>query len=473
MLQNLLRKYSDKILFEEICDNFNLKQILSLSQKEEYGFHFDLYKEHILSKVKLLIRQCTYILIEKEYTESVWKEIYSLHYAHTSYSSSNKVMRIHFFNEKVSTFKGNINILEKSYLGYITLRPVPDFNLMLSFVVPNWNVLLYNHNDYIMTCKQVVHISSYAITIRTFPFYSQDTVVTTCAQADIIMFATYTNKKYNHKLIKVNDIQEFMKYSPLPSRGLTGKEMLEIFRSNGSPVDYHLKKKIKKRGVTKKQEYTDGITYNNALNHITNILDSYIESGLPVIVYNAKHVVIIIGHTSEYPKKYIIYDDSGVFLQNVIGENSFIGTVSNKNLFPNNNETTYLICATHSRVYLTAAEYDGFVDEFISNLDIGNHIFKKRNIIVDNSDIKSHLLTILNINNPNVFLTESLKEDIINLINSDLPHYLWYTELHFRDNSMIVLIGDTTYPVNTHLNIFKLWFWISSDYQLKLLTHIN
>lgn len=466
MFIKLLKKYSDKLLFQEICENFCLKDILLLNDIDEYEYQFDLYKEYILSKVNLLIEQCTYILIEKEYTESIWKEIYSLHYAHTSYSSSNKVMRIHFFTNNITSFKESAknNVLEKSYLGYITLRPVPDFNLMLSFVVPNWNVLTYSGNDYLMTCKQTVHITSYAITINTFPFYSQDTVVTTCAQADIIMFATYTNKKYNHKLIKVSDIQDYMKYSPLPSKGLTAREMLEIFRSNGSPADYHLKKKIKKRGI-------DGVSYYNALNHITNILDSYIESGLPVIVYNAKHVILIIGHTSEYPKKYIVYDDSGVFLQNVIDENSFIGTVSNKDLFPNNNETTYLICATHSRVYLTAAEYDGFVNEFIKLIEIPfDSIKTKRNIIVDNSDIKSHLQNILS---RNTNLDNQVKEEIKNLITNDLPHYLWYTELHLIDNRMIVLIGDTTYPVNTHLNIFRLWFEISSDYQLKLLTHVT
>lgn len=97
-------------------------------------------------------------------------------------------------------------------------------------------------------------------------------------------------------------------------------------------------------------------------------------------------------------------------------------------------------------------------------------ITKKRNIIVDNTDLKSHLSLILN---SNIELDDLLKKDIINLINCDLPHYLWYTELHLNDNSMIVLIGDTTYPVNTHLNIFKLMFTVSCEFQLKLLTYIT
>lgn len=468
MIKKLLETYSEIGLFDKICKNFNLKDTLSL--EEENDFQFKLYEKYILSKITLFTEQCMYILVENEYTESVWKELFSIHYANTSYCNSNKVMRIHFFNECISKNKTiNKNDLEESYLGYITLRPVPDFNLMLSFVVPNWNVLKYPEDNYIMTYKQIVHISSYKIAIQTFAFYSQDSVVTTCAQADIIMFATYTNSKFNHKMIKVSDIQDFMKYTPLPSKGLNAKEMLEIFRSNGSPVDYHLRKKIKKRGATRKQQEKEAVEYNVALNHITNILDSYIEGCLPVIVYNAKHVVLIIGHTKNNPNKYIVYDDSGVFLQQVTHKNNFIGTVSNRDLFPNTNDTTYLICATHGRVYLTAAEYDEFVSEYIKKADLSDEdIIRKRNIIVDNTDIKCHLSNIIKTKE---ISDTYINNEIINLINSDLPHYLWYTELHFNDGFMLVLIGDPTYPVNTNLNIFKLNFWISSNNQLKLLSY--
>lgn len=472
MIKQSLIRYSNEILFERICNNFNLQNILLLNDKDEYNYQFQMFVSFILKKISILTGQCTYILIENEYTEFVWKEIFSLHYAHTSYCNKNKVMRIHFFNNKIYNNNDvSEDTLKRSYLGYITLRPVPDFNLMLSFVVPNWNVLKFKQDSYIMTCEKIVHISSYKIPIKTFSFYSQDSVVTTCAQADIIMFSTYTNIKYNHKMIKVNDIQEYTKYSPLPSKGLTAKEILEIFRSNGSPVDYHLKKKIRQRRKTKKQHRIEGVSYNNALYHSTNILDSYIESGLPVIVYNAKHVVLIIGHTNDNPKQYIIYDDSGAFLKQVTNKDSFIGIVSNKDLFPNNNDTTYLICATHGRVYLTAEEYDGFVEAEIENLELTkNQIVKKRNIIIDNTDLKAHLLRLLN---SGMEIGEDLEKEIIQLINKNLPHYLWYTELLLDDNYMIVLIGDTTYPFSTNLNIFKLYFWISSDYQLSLLTHIT
>lgn len=458
MIELLIEKYSDKFLFDKICENFKLNKILLLDKIDEYNLQFKLYRYYIISRISLLIDQCTYILIENEYTESIWKELFSIHYAHTSYCNKNKVMRIHFFNKNIMTNSNvNIDTLDNSYLGYITLRPIPDFNLMLSFVVPNWKILKFQENNYIMTCKKVVHIASYKITIKTFLFYSQDSVVTTCAQADILMFSTYTNIRYNHKMIKVSDIQEYTKYIPLPSKGLTAKEILEIFRSNGIPVDYHLKKKIGKE-----------LDYEKVLSNVSNILDSYIESALPVIVYNAEHVVLVIGHTNDTPKKYIIYDDSGAFLNNATHKNTFIGMVSNTQLFPNNNNTTYLICARHGRVYLTAEEYDGFVDQEIDTLGINyTCIIRKRNIIIDNVDLKSHLLSLLNLK---IDFDSDTKREIMNLINSNLPHYLWYTELLLLDNSIIVFIGDITYPVNTYLDIFKLHFWIPSDYQLSLLT---
>lgn len=473
MIQASLKTYSDKELFDVICSNFNLEKIIDLQDDNEYEFQYNIYEDSIISKIMLLTKQCTYILVENEYTEHAWKEIFSLHYAHTSYCHSNKVMRVHFFDSGIiNTLKQKSTNLSENYLGYITLRPVPDFNLMLSFVVPNWNVLKYDEIGYIMTYEQDVHILPYTIPIKTCAFYSQDSVVTTCAHADIIMFSAYTNSKYNHKMIHVSDIQNCTKYHPLPSKGLKASEILEIFRSNGIPVDYHLKKKIKRRCVARTHKFHELVTYKAALNHSTNILDAYIESGLPVIVFNSNHLILVIGHT-DYPKRYIVYDDSGAFLKQTYSVNSFIGTVSNKDLFPNKNDSTYMVCATHRRVYLTAEEYDGFVEEFIYNIKElveSQNIVYKRNIIVDNVVLKKHLLDILN---SGLFLDDKVKDDIKKIIFVDLPHYMWYTEIELTNNSMIVLVGDATYPVNTTLNIFKLIFSVPSQYKLKLLTKIN
>ncbi len=472
MITDKLIIYSRNTLFDKICENFKLDSILELKDKDFYEFHYELYENYIIEKIKLFDEQSKFILIEKEYTEHVWKEIYSLHYAHTTYSKSNKVMRVHFFNNFISPkLCIEQGILEDSYLGYVTLRPIPDFNLMLSFIVPNWNNLKYSTPSYFMTCEKNVHIFAYSIPIKTFEFYSQDSVVTTCADADIIMSATYTNCKYNHKMIKVNDIQKYANNSPLPSKGLLVKDMIEIFRSNGSPVDYLLKKKIKKLGETKNQKKKETVKYSESLKDSTNILDTYIESGLPVIIYNSKHVVLVIGHTSTTPKKYIVYDDSGVFLKQVTGSSSFVGTVSNKDLFPNNNNTVSLICATHGRVYMNAEEYDLFVEEYMKNILTNESILSKRSMIVDNVILKNHLLYLLESESQ---LDENTKNSIYDLIYSDLPHYLWYTEIGIYDEkSMFVMIGDTTYPTYTNLKIFKLCFLLPNTCKLELLTKIN
>lgn len=470
MIKKLLKKFDEKNLFIFICKKFNLNKRIPLNNEEEFSFYYELYQKSIIEKIKILIQQCEYILIEDEYTEFAWKEIFSLHYAHTSYCNKNKVMRIHFFNNTIGrTTLLNNEILSNSYLGYITLRPVPDFNLMLSFVLPNWTNLKYIEKSYIMTYDHNVHIMPYTIPIKTFAFYCQDTIVTTCAQADIIMLSTYTSNKYNHKMIKITDIMNYMRYSPIPSKGLKAVEILEIFRSNGIPVEFLLKKKIKKRGVTKRQLHTEEVNYIEALKHCTNILDSYIESGLPVIVYNAKHVVLVIGHTNTYNKEYIIYDDSGAFLNTVTNNNSFVGTVTNKLLFPNSNDTTYLICATHNRVYLSADDYDSFVDGAIENSEIDiKSIKNKRSMIVDNAKLKNHLLKLLE----TVQIDPEQEKKVKELIFIDLPHYLWYTEIELFNNSTLLLIGDATYPINTSLDIFKFFCFVPSDFKLELLTKI-
>lgn len=57
------------------------------------------------------------------------------------------------------------------------LRPVPDYNLMLSFIIPNWLTLKYEMEAWVMTYERCVHISGFVVLIKTIPFYFQDTVL--------------------------------------------------------------------------------------------------------------------------------------------------------------------------------------------------------------------------------------------------------------------------------------------------------
>ena len=140
-------EYSDENIFkriEKILDR-TPKFVNDLEKKSYYEVRIGLFKKHLLERFSLIVNQAQSFLVEESYTEHTWKELHALHYAHTNYSYGNKVMRVHFWNQNLAELQRNSNITQEvvanGYLGYVTLRPLPDYHLMLSFIIPNWTVL--------------------------------------------------------------------------------------------------------------------------------------------------------------------------------------------------------------------------------------------------------------------------------------------------------------------------------------------
>ena len=439
-------KYVPCNLFRKIEDI--LKRAPKFIREEEeasyYRARYKQFSEGLLNRFDLIAKQASFFLVEENYTEHTWKELHALHYANTNYSHSNKVMRVHFWNSDLIEKNRKVDDISQEdirngYLGYVTLRPVPDYNLMLSFIMPNWLVLKYDVEAWIMTYERRVHIVGGEVLIKTTPFYFQDTVFIRCAHADMLMFSLFLHHSYNFPRLSISDMIESNRYYPIPNGGLEYSDMLDIFYRNKIPVNFYYKPK---RSVEKDFRI-----------ECIAVLNSYLESKLPVIVYNDQHVVLVIGHTNESEKRFIVYDDSGYFLSDKAESKNFVGIVKAEDLFPDTGET-YMIAATYERVYLNPQEYFHFLDDYLSDYEkkeedeFPSNFRQCRNIMVDNAILKGFLnKNCMELDNPDIGKQMKL------LLETDQPHYLWYSEYTCEDYRY-VLLADPTYPSATSETIF-------------------
>jgi len=94
------------------------------------------FHENVTKRLPILYEKAKYVNIEKSYVETEWKDLISLHYINTTYANElkNRVIRVHFFKEKVCS--------EDNYVGFITLRPIQEMQIALSYVFVNWNAIL-------------------------------------------------------------------------------------------------------------------------------------------------------------------------------------------------------------------------------------------------------------------------------------------------------------------------------------------
>lgn len=458
--------YSDEELFRKVNECLIAKKVVKGGSKNLEDF-----KNSILSRIRIITNKCKYFYFEEEYTDHFWKEIYSHHYSNTNYTKHNQAMRIHFFNKNFTKYNSPQERIDESYLGYVTLRPVKDFHLMISMICPNWDYLKISDSYEIMTYQKAVHVGPFETNINTFDFFSQDSVYTICAHADIMMFSTFLNRKYNYKRLKIKDIIESSKYVPLPNPGLSYEGIQNIFCKNDIPFQLHFKPKlsnsIKQQNKRKRQQLKD------IESKCYDVVEMYINSKLPVIVYNNKHVVVIIGIAKdEYNKKYfIVYDDSGSFIYHSNyyrqkddyskdGSSPFVEMIPYDELFPPNNNLTFFFGATHERVLINPDEYKGLLQShliFLKNQNIiettDQNILQPKSYIIENEIIKKILYQSVESSPINSKKFHFIKT----LINSNLPHYLWCTEIRLNHEKLFC-IADPTFPVNTTSEIFIFHF---------------
>lgn len=390
-----------------------------------------------------------FFLFEDCYIETEWKDMISVHYINTSYNVKNAVMRVHLF------FTDTID--EKEYAGCFTLRTIDDVRFMLSYIWPNWKRLITEDGSdiYVMTYKKKVHILGQEIEFDTYPLFVQDNAVIKCAQAGMISMSSYLHEKYGYnrmRVLKINEAYSTGKTRVFPSKGLTPPQMMEIFNYYNIPVESQICYKDPKE--------------------LKPYIDFCLESSLPVllsvIVMNAKtkkeerHIIQIIGHTLESDtneKKYLVYDDSGLFIRNAAGMDGFVYPELweniKKKIKPGKSILFYPI---HEKVYISFDDIQVFFKDLYERLELEDlmqaaedPIINTRILVVDNVVLKDFLKNRIQLD-VNFGKKESMQKEIKNIINQSLPHYLWYCEFQTAHRNLI-FISDPTYNNKTTKNI--------------------
>lgn len=259
--------------------------------------------EYVKKRLGLYLQKCTYFYAEKEYVDLNWRTIYSHHYSKTYYKECTPYCtRIHFFCSD--------NVLDdKDYYGYIVIRPLPTVFALGKIVLKAIGELYGSDTVYLMDQSHDITLNGddgeiYEYRINAWTMLIQDAVAQVCADACLNMATCYLSKKYGNEFphySPVNLLPNNIDRRPIPSYGLTVYEMSQILVSNGyrAYMEYFHSVKERKRFI--------------------DIVDSNIESALPIILAYKGHVSIIAGYTKLNEKKYIIYDDSGYHLDAIGG----------------------------------------------------------------------------------------------------------------------------------------------------------
>lgn len=405
-----------------------------------------------------------YFLFENDYVETEWKDMISVHYINTSYHVQNTVMRVHIFlHDEISN---------RSYGGFFTLRKIDEARIMLSFIYPNWENIVYNGAAlYVMTYVKRVHIQGQELLMHTYPLFVQDNITVACAQADIISMTKYLHNKFDSSMLRIKSLESaysIKKTKMFPTTGLNPIQMLQVFSSCGISVNYlTIKEKDNEERVALYRNYVD---YS-------------IESAIPVLIggqiqgqdgHFSKHVVQIIGHTKQNRQKYIVYDDSGFLIRNATKSDGFVKVMDWDDLYESMaSGNSFLISPIHEKVYLTFDDIRELLrlrymaTERLRNLEEkeSSCLERTRYLLADNRTVKDFLKRKL----ADETLIASEIQQIERILQINMAHYVWYCEVPLEDG-FLLFIADPTYGKDTIHNIFYCEA-LYCDEQMSLLSY--
>ena len=184
----------------------NTNYVLGHYQVFPYECNFKKGMENKFGNV--LVEKVKTFIIEYPYVEKEWRDLYSLHYCKTNYKKTKPfTYRVHLLSDEIDDVKNIIvnseTHISESYMGYITLRPLPVAIISKIVIDPRkyFSNLEEDEELFMITAKYVVNIKEKEIKFRAFPLFCQDSVVTVCIHATGLMLSDLMHRRYgNNKL---------------------------------------------------------------------------------------------------------------------------------------------------------------------------------------------------------------------------------------------------------------------------------
>ena len=445
-------EYSQSNLVANVNYFFNksINYVLDYSERDK-----EILDNRFFGRILMLTDQAKYMVFEENYIDPTWKEMISQHYVNTSYRFSSKGLRIHFFKEA--------QVESNNYLGYITLRIINEPCIILSSVMPNWDVLDFKtyiqkhvpsgstyceHDLHIMKAKKEVHMFGEELVIRTFPFLTQDSVVIWCAQAAILMSSLYLNKKYRYKKLSIRDTIHKYNIKQYPNRGLRNYEIEEIFIKNDIPCLV--------------------VVSNNAkLDEIERLVIAYLNSNMPCLITTKGHIMTVIGYIEkDGNRELIIYDDSSHFTSTYYEGSSCLGNfVANirldrlmELLRDEEDETLTVFIHENEKTYINFSKYYDHLSLFFTIDDN-----RCKHFLIESYKLKKYLKKKLEDN----LLANDSKSQVQGFISEDngkLPIFVWCTEVYHDEKVREMIVADSTkHPDAPNVLIGHFWMLEEDD----------
>lgn len=373
------------------------------------------------------------VAVEREYIDKDYRDTFS-HFHSKRFSTPNsRCLRLHFFDQPItrtSLKEASVDVvksaaLNKNYLGYSVIRPTKPNCIGRTLLTP---ASRGSASAYASLCREKVSILGTELEIAGFPFISQDSDVTVCAESALWMILRYFSNRYHlypeiYPFQVVNLTRDYSLGRLVPSIGLHVWQMAEALRSIGRPPLI----------------YTRRVSGDSSFEHL---LYTYIESGIPVLAGTKDHVVVAFGHrssftanlpgsetiySSQFNDAFVVNDDNHVPYQLVqrTGVVSGAGAQASKYTFK---DIVDFIVPMPEKVFLPAEDFQTVVTAILESSAFGYKVLSPslkgsrlvlRLFLTTGKSFKRHL--------GGRKMGHAMVEDMYR--NIPLPHFVWVCEI--------------------------------------------
>lgn len=386
------------------------------------------------------LKEGLYCLVEYPYVDKVYRDSYYNYYSSKHYTYQRDCIRVSLFASEIKP-KDFLNPskhkkLNEIYLGYFIIRPTTNALFGRSIINP----IAFEKNDF-KICKCKTNNLVYGVKLETegFPHSSQDGETIKCAETTIWALMEYFGNKYPEyrptlpaTIIKSLDRITYQRL--LPSNGLTMNQISFALKEFGFGTRIY-----------------SSTPYDKTIN---NIIDCYVESGIPVLTglesENTGHVIITIGKkyskkitwnkipkstyskegkeisyfdTTNFPAKYVIQDDNlepyRLIELNKPGEH-----------YEDDDSQGYyidsIIVPLYPKIYLEAVVAKELLIQIIKDNKVGYNFsnnFVFRFFLASSRSFKNHISQLKD-------MADGLKYSIL---ASKMPKFIWCGEFYTKE----------------------------------------
>lgn len=398
------------------------------------------------------------VAVELHYIDRDYRDTFSHFHSKRFNTPNSRTLRLHFFDRHLSRIElFDPSAAQSAYCGYAVIRPTRPSSLGRTMLSPY--KLPELRGAMLRTCREGITLQGTPLYADGFPFISQDTDATVCAQSALWMLFRYFSTQYAHyREIRPFEITQLTKdYSIgrlFPTHGLTDWQMGEACRQLGfSPLIY---------------------TRKGFAASFDHLLYTYIESGVPVLAATRDHVFVALGHRSDFSKVpppnpqvpssffctgYVINDDNSMPYQDLP---LVRGTGSGRQFSPHGLDSLEsFIAPLPEKVFLAAEHQQKVVERLLADPVFG--IAKNSSILASTGLITRSFLT-----SGRSFKRKLLERGMGHPKVAEfyqalpMPRFIWVTELSIASDFPSQTVGEVIWDATR--NEHEVDGWIAVHY---------